>query len=181
LDGYQDVKLWLIKAITASGRDANMRAGLLTALFEALARSNNPETIERLEKRASIASLSALTASSSSITVPSFVEAVIIDVLLDPIVRLELDVWNIAVKSFIGRPDDLVGILSTARLRYSGETRSASTLDVGKCTGLRRSTRCDESAHHDAVSLAWLMRCLAEIVWSFPESPDFMVNFEKQR
>jgi hypothetical protein len=141
LDGYQDVKLWLIKAIIATGRASNVRAGLLTALFEALARSNNPETIERLEKRASIASLSALTASSSSITVPSFVEAVVTDVLLDPIVRLELDVWNIAVKSFIGRPDDLVGILSTARLRYSGETRSASTPDVGKCTGLSCSTR----------------------------------------
>lgn len=179
IEGYESVRLWLVDGlVTGSGRDLATRAAFLTALLEALAKSNHPETGEKPEKRASIASLSALTASSNSITIPCFVEAVICDVLLDPAVRLELDVWNVAVKGFMGRLDDLSSILSAARLRHSADARVGTTPDIGESHNHQISVIRLISVRP---SSAWLMRCLAEIVWSFPESPDFMVNFEKQR
>ena len=180
MEGYENTRAWLVHALTiASGMDIGPRAKLLAALFEVVARSNHPESAEKLEKRASIASLSALMANSTSITVPCFVEAVVSEVLLDPAVRLEVDMWNLAVKSFMGRPDDLSGILSTARLRHNAETRHDTTPDI--CKQMDDPIAFFAQLLKPPLWSGWLMRCLAEIVWSFPESPDFMINFEKQR
>jgi len=131
LKGFESVKNGLCRALTDSDATLEDKACLLASLLSALGKAHRPEIADKLEKRASMASVSALAANSTTITVPSFVEAVIADVLLTPRIRMEIEVWDRAMKLVDGRPDDLGAVMTAARLKNASKPSAHNSSDIG--------------------------------------------------
>jgi hypothetical protein len=179
LKGFESAKNALCRALCDPDAALDDKADFLASLLAALGKAHRPEIADKLDKRASMASVSALAANSTTITVPSFVEAVITDVLLTPRIRMEIEVWDRALKMVDSRPDDLGAVMTAARLKNATRATAHNDSDIG--LSISPSYLCFPNAELILPPSAWLMRCLAEVIWSFPESQDFMVNFEKQR
>jgi hypothetical protein len=131
LKGFESVKNGLCRALSDPEATLDNKASLLTSLLAALGKAHRPEIADKLEKRASVASVSALAASSTTITVPSFVEAVITEVFLTPRVRLEIEVWDRAMKMVDSRPDDLGAVMTAARLKHATKPTAHNDPDIG--------------------------------------------------
>lgn len=125
----ESIKVWLVNLLTDAESSYDDRIKVLEKLLEALGRATRPDSGDKADKRASMASLSSLV---SGITVPTFVAAVVCEVLLNPKVRLEIGMWDMAAKHMNGRLADIGVILSSARLKHGGEGTQNGTTDVGE-------------------------------------------------
>ena len=131
LKGFESVKNGLCRALSNSDVTLEDKACLLASLLSALGKAHRPEIADKLEKRASMASVSALAASSTTITVPSFVEALITDILLTPRIRMEIEIWDRALKMVDSRPDDLGAVMTAARLKNAPKPTAHNNSDIG--------------------------------------------------
>jgi hypothetical protein len=163
LKGFESVKNGLCRALSNSDATLEDKASLLASLLSALGKAHRPEIVDKLEKRASMASVNARTANSTTITVPSFVEAVITDVLLTPRIRMEIEVWDRAMKVVGGRPDDLGAVMTAARLKNASKPTAHNSSDIGSCFCFE-SLYCKVLIHLYNISLAYSVSSRSHLV-----------------